>query len=68
MTKGSDNMKEQQTEQQQAFKRAQVAGYAKHVAQLNGGTGDLRRELSEKERLQRKARRKMQKASRKGNR
>lgn len=51
-----------------AFKRAQVAGYAKHVAQLNGGTGDLRRKLSAEERLQRKDRRKMAKDSRRRNR
>lgn len=54
--------------QRKAFRLAHNAGKARHFAELNGGTGDLRRELSAKEVAKKRSRRKMAKASRKGNR
>lgn len=70
MTEKGDNiMSDKQTEaQHKAFNRAVIAGKARHVAELNGGTGELRRMLGEKEIDKKRSRRKMQKNSRKVNR
>jgi len=57
------------TEEQKAELRlATIAGKARYTAEMNGGTGDLRRKLSEKEVAKLRSRRKMAKASRKKNR
>lgn len=58
-----------QTEQQRSnFRLAQTAGMVRHIAELNGGTGDLRRELSKKEADKIRSRRRMAKESRRNNR
>ncbi len=54
--------------QQYDFHRALQAGKLRELAVLRGGTGDIRRELSAKERQARKAKRKQAKASRQFNR
>ena len=61
----TDNRTELQKTQ---FALAQQAGMARHFAELNGGTGNLRRDLSAKEYARLKSRRAMAKASRKANR
>lgn len=57
-----------QTQQQSALFRALQAGKLRELVALRGGTGDLRRELSAKERQSRKAKRKQAKVSRQFNR
>lgn len=61
----TDNRTELQKAQ---FTLAQQAGMVRHFAEMNGGTGDLRRELSGKEYARLKSRRAMAKESRKNNR
>ncbi|MGP4038355.1 hypothetical protein ACTWP4_00390 [Gracilibacillus sp. D59] len=51
-----------------AFFRAQQAGVAREIALNNGGTGELRMPLSQKEYNLKKARRKQAKLSRRANR
>jgi hypothetical protein len=58
----------QTKEQRESFKTSLVAGALRQLAVRKGATGDLRQELSDKEKAKRKARRKMVKASRKANR
>jgi hypothetical protein len=55
-------------ELQAEFRRVLHAGTARDFAIMKGGTGELRKELTSKERASRKAKRKQVKASRKGNR
>jgi hypothetical protein len=58
-----------QTEaQKKAFKTARETGYLKDLVAARGGTGELRQELSSKEKAKRKNRRKTAKMSRKANR
>lgn len=61
----TDNRTELQKAQ---FTLAQQAGMARHFAEMNGGTGELRRDISAKEYTRLKSRREMAKASRKNNR
>lgn len=58
----------QTKEQKKAFFLAQQAGAIRDIAISRGGTGDLRKQLSDKEVAKRKARRQMAKLSRKQNR
>jgi len=62
-------IKDNRTElQKEAFSTAQRVGKARHFAEMNGGTGDLRRDISGKEAARLKSRRAMAKASRRNNR
>jgi hypothetical protein len=61
-------MNNDNNEKQSALFRALQAGKLRELVALRGGTGDLRRELSAKERQARKAKRKEAKASRQFNR
>lgn len=58
----------QTEEQREAFKTAMVTGALRNLVAARGGTGDLRKELSDKEKAKRKNRHKMAKMSRKANR
>jgi hypothetical protein len=58
----------QTVEQREAFKTAMETGSLRKLVELRGGTGDLRKELSSKEKAKRKNRRKVAKMSRKVNR
>jgi hypothetical protein len=58
----------QTEEQRKAFKEAMETGSLRQLVAARGGTGDLRKELSDKEKAVRKNKRKMAKASRKANR
>lgn len=61
-------MNNDNNDQQSALFRALQAGKLRELVALRGGTGDLRRELSVKERQARKDKRKQAKASRQFNR
>jgi len=54
----------QNTTKEQAFFRARQAGVAREIAMNSGGTGDLRKEVSGKEKRKKKTRRKMARSSR----
>ena len=54
----------QNTAKEQAFYRARQAGVVREIALNSGGTGDLRREFSQKEKSKNRSRRKMDRASR----
>jgi hypothetical protein len=58
----------QTVEQREAFKTAMETGSLRNLVAAKGGTGDLRKELSSKEKAKRKNRRKVAKMSRKANR
>lgn len=62
------NNQNQSEEQKKQFDLARKAGMWRQLAQIKGGTGDLRKELNSKEQTKRKTKRKMVKMSRKGNR
>lgn len=55
-------------EQIKNFGRARMAGFFRDMAISKGGTGELRRELTPKERAKRKKRKEMAKASKRRNR
>jgi hypothetical protein len=60
---------DKRTDKQKAdFNAAVQAGIFRNIALNNGGTGDLRRELTPKDKAKKKARRAMAKQSRKQNR
>lgn len=58
----------QTEEQRKSFKTALETGALRDLAIAKGGTGNLRKELSDKEKSKRKNKRKMAKMSRKANR
>lgn len=55
-------------EKQSAFKTALITGALRDLAGMRGGTGELRKPLSSKERAKRNKRNKQAKMSRKANR
>lgn len=56
------------TDKKEAFKTAMMTGLLGDLVKFNGGTGELRRELTQKEYNKRKKRNKIAKASRQFNR